>query len=127
MCGQIRLALVEVRRRTPLVGLRGTPEGRSTGTLYVRLMLALLLLLLLLPPSPAPVCPPPPPHQRQSAPPPPPGPPKAGEGEGALKGIRSFAPTGPTRCWAHPSHSCEERKGSGERGLSGTCTTLPHI
>ena len=49
MCGQIRLAAAEVKRRTCLLGLCGTREGRSSGSLYVGPTLALLLLLLLLP------------------------------------------------------------------------------
>ena len=31
VCDEIRLALAEVRRRTPLTGLRGTPGGRCSG------------------------------------------------------------------------------------------------
>ena len=31
VCDEIRLALAEVRRRTPVAGLRGTPGGRCSG------------------------------------------------------------------------------------------------
>ena len=31
VCDEIRLALAEVRRRTPLTGLRGTAGGRCSG------------------------------------------------------------------------------------------------
>ena len=48
VCGEIRLALAEVRRRTPLAGLRGTPGGRRQGPSSVGPRQALLLLLLLL-------------------------------------------------------------------------------
>ena len=30
VCDQIHVAIAEVRRRTPLAGLRGTPEGRCS-------------------------------------------------------------------------------------------------
>ena len=47
MCDEIRLALAEVRWRTPLASLRGTPGGRSLGPSSMGPRLALLLLLLL--------------------------------------------------------------------------------
>ena len=50
VCDEIRLALAEVRRRTPLAGLRGTPRGRRQGPSSVEPRQALLLLLLLLHP-----------------------------------------------------------------------------
>ena len=50
-CSQIRLAPVEVRRRTPSPGLHGTREGQSKGPPYVGPTLELLLLL------PAPISP----------------------------------------------------------------------
>ena len=48
VCDEIRLTLAEVRRRTPLTGLRGTPGGRCSGPSSMGLRQALLLLLLLL-------------------------------------------------------------------------------
>ena len=48
VCDEIRLALAEVRRRTPSAGLRGTPGGRRQGSPYVGPRQALFLLLLLL-------------------------------------------------------------------------------
>ena len=48
MCGEIRLALAEVRRRTPLADLRGTPGGRCSGPSSMGPRQALLSLLLLL-------------------------------------------------------------------------------
>ena len=47
VCGEIRLALEEVRRRTPVAGLHGTPGGRRQGPSSVGPQQALLLLLLL--------------------------------------------------------------------------------
>ena len=46
VCGEIRLALAEVRRRTPSAGLRGTPGGRRQCPSSVGPRQALLLLLL---------------------------------------------------------------------------------
>ena len=47
VCRQIRLALAEVRRRTPLKDLRKTPGGRCRSSPYVGLRRVLLLFLLL--------------------------------------------------------------------------------
>ena len=62
VCGEICLALAEVRRRTPLAGLRGTPGERFSGPSSMGPRHALLLLLR--PPSPPPPFPstPAPPH-----------------------------------------------------------------
>ena len=46
MCDEIRLALAEVRRRTPSAVLRGTPGGRRQGPSSVGPLQALLLFLL---------------------------------------------------------------------------------
>ena len=56
VCDEIRLALAEVRRRTPSAGLCGTLGGRRQGPSSVgqRQALLLLLLLLLLPTAPMP-------------------------------------------------------------------------
>ena len=55
VCEEIRLALAEVRRRTPLTGLRGAAGGRCSGPWSMGLRQALLLLLLLLQPHQPPV------------------------------------------------------------------------
>ena len=47
MSGEICLALAEVRRRTPLAGLRGTPGGRHPCPSSMGPRRALLLFLLL--------------------------------------------------------------------------------
>ena len=62
VCGEIRPAVAEVRRRTPLAGLHGTPGGRCSGPSSMGPRQALLLLLLLLPSPPhLRTCPPYPP------------------------------------------------------------------
>ena len=42
MCGPIRLARAEVRRRTLFTGLRGTPGGRGSRPSYMEPLLELL-------------------------------------------------------------------------------------
>ena len=46
VCGEIRLALAEVRWRTPLASMRGTPGGRRQGPSSMEPRQALLLHLL---------------------------------------------------------------------------------
>ena len=60
VCDEIHLALAEVRRRTPLPALRGTPGGRSSGPSSMGPRQALVLLFLPPLPPPTPSLTPPP-------------------------------------------------------------------